>query len=143
MTGNKNLYWLFTIIRNLLSWVGLVVYAGFKYGTFLAAEGAGIVIMFALAIAFAVVMWLRSLKEVAETGYGMAKKLARAVRFGIPLIAGLAATLILKSNIAGIVDILVIGFAGNIAAIPFWMLAYRCSQEYVRDTGINAIIKKL
>lgn len=143
MTGNKNLYWLFTIIRSLLSGVGLVVYAGFKYGTLLATEGAAVVIVFALAIGFAIWMLMRSLKEVAETGYGMAKKIARAVRFGIPLVLGLAATLILNRNIAGIVDILIIGFAGNIAAIPFWILAYRCSNEYIRDTGINAIVKKL
>ena len=56
-------------------------------------------------LAIAQLLWIRSLKRSGETGYGMAKKLA-AVRFGIPLIAGLAATLILNSNIAGIVDIL-------------------------------------
>ena len=143
MTGNKSLYWIFTIIRNLLSWVGLVVYAGFKYGSLLETPGAAIVIVFGLAVGFAIWMIMRSLKEVAETGYGMAKKLARAVRFGVPLVAGLVITLALNSNIAGIVDILVVGFAGNLLAIPFWVLAYRCSNEWIRDTGINAIVKKL
>jgi hypothetical protein len=143
MTGNRGLAIAFGVVKHILSWVGLLVFLGIKYGVYLKVEGAAFVGVFGLGILFAAWMLFRSLKETAETGYALNKKIARAVRALIPLGLVFMMVMALNTNIGGIVDVITFGLAGNIAALPFGILSYRCSQEYIRDTSGNEIVRRL
>lgn len=140
MKNNRGLWFLFGFLQQVASWGVVVVYALIKHGAFVASNG--LVLAFAVALIFAIWMIMRALKETAEHGYGLNKKIARGVRLFIPLIVLLAAVLIINVNLVGIVDIIVIGVVGNLIALPFGVLSYYCSKQYIVDTGMVDLVRK-
>lgn len=138
MKNNKKLWLTFGVIQHIFSWVGLLVYSGFKYGAFVSSNG--LVLAFAFALVFAVWMVLRSLKETADHGFGLSRKIARSIRLFVPLLFALVVVLVINVNLAGMVDILVFGALGNLLAIPFGVLSYYSSKQYIVDTGMVDVV---
>jgi len=138
---NKFLWILFTAIYHILSWGSVLVYAGIKYGAFIMTHS--ILTMFGFGAAVAVVLMLQSLKEIAEHGYGLARRIARSVRKIVPMLALLAFVLLVNINIASFYSIILFTLIANIIAQPFGVLGYRFGPQYIEDTGANRILKKL
>ena len=84
-------------------------------GPFVSSNGLSF-LAFAFALVFAVWMVLRSLKETADHGFGLSRKIARSIRFFVPLLFALVVVLVINVNLAGMVDILVFGALGNLLA---------------------------
>jgi len=141
MKNNKTLWMVFGFLQQIASWGALVIWASIKYGTFIA--GNGLVVTFGVALVFAIWMIMRSLKETSEHGYGLMRKTARGVRGMIPLSILLIAVIIINTNIAGVVSIIIFGVAGNLFAIPIGIISYYCGPQYIEDTGTNRILEKL
>ena len=88
MRNNKTLWLVLGAIYQLLSWGVVVGYSIIKYGSFV--QGNGLAIAGMVGFAFTIWMVMRSLKETAEHGYGLMRKLARSGRMAIPLFIILA-----------------------------------------------------
>lgn len=99
--------------------------------------------IFGLALVVAVVLILQSLKETAEHGYGLARRIARSVRKLIPMLALFGFILLVNKNIADFYDVMLFTLFSNIIAQPFGILGYWFGPQYVEDTGANRILKKL
>lgn len=136
---NKTLYIVFSILKHLLGWVGLLVYTLIKYGAYV-KDTNSIVILFGFSLVLIVWFLLRNLKGVAENGYAMTRELARAARFVVPMIFVFIVVLVLDSNIGGITDIITFFTAGAILGRMCGVVAYRMGPVYVRDCGINRLV---
>ena len=138
---NKTLWILFTAMYHLLSWGSILVYAGIKYGEVIMKHS--ILTMFGFAAILAVVLILQSLKETAEHGYGLSRRIARSVRKIVPMLAIFAFVLLVNTNIANFYNIILFALVANIVAQPFGILGYWFGPQYIEDTGANRILKKL
>ncbi len=138
---NKFLWILFTAMYHILSWGSVLVYAGIKYGAVIMKHS--ILTMFGFGATVAVVLMLQSLKETAEHGYGLARRIARSVRKIVPMLALLAFVLLVNINIASFFSIILFTLIANIIAQPFGVLGYWFGPQYIEDTGANRILKKL
>jgi hypothetical protein len=141
MRNNKTLWLVLGAIYQLLSWGVIVGYSIIKYGSFVA--GSGLAVAGMVAFVFAIWMIMRSLKETSEHGYGLMRRLARSGRMAIPLFIILVIVLVLNKNIAGVVDIITLGVACNLIAMPFGILSYYASPQYTEDTSANRILERL
>lgn len=141
MRDNKALWLAFGVINQALSWGAIVGYSVFKYGGFI--KESGLLVTGIVAFVFAIWLMMRSLKETAEHGYGLMRKIARSVRLAIPLFITLIFVLVVNKNIAGVVDIVTIGVLGNLLAMPFGILSYYAGPQYTEDTSANRILEKL
>ncbi len=141
MRNNKRLWIIFGVIYQILSWGVVVGYSAIKYGSIL--QGNGLAIAAIVGFVFAIWMMMRALKDTAENGYGIMRKLARNGRTAIPLFIILGIVMILNRNIAGIVDVITIGVACNLIAMPFGILSYYAGPQYTEDTSANRILEKL
>lgn len=138
---NKTLWLLFTAMYHLLSWGSILVYAGIEYGAIIVQHS--VLTVFGFAATLAVVLILQSLKETAEHGYGLARRIARSVRKLIPMLALFAFVLLVNINIANFYNVIVFALIANIIAQPFGILGYWFGPQYIEDTGANRILKKL
>jgi len=139
--NNKTIWIVFGILTQIASWGALMVWVCITYGTIIA--GNGIVVSFGVALVFAIWMLMRSLKETAENGYGLIRKTARSTRSLIPLVILLIAVLVINTNIAGMVGVILFGVIGNIVALPLGVISYYASPQYTEDTGTNRILERL
>ena len=138
---NKTLWLTFTGLYHALSWVSILVYAGIKYGEVIVKHS--VLMVFGFALVIAVVLILHSLKETAEHGYGLARRIARSVRKVIPMLALFGFILLVNRNIADFYEVMLFALLANIVAQPFGILGYWFGPQYVEDTGANRILKKL
>ena len=138
---NKTLWLIFTGLYHALSWVSILVYAGIKYGEILIKQS--VLVVFGFALAVAIVLILQSLKETAEHGYGLARRIARSVRKLVPMLVLFGFVLLVNKNIADFYDVILFALIANIVAQPFGVFGYWFGPQYVEDTGANRIIKKL
>lgn len=138
---NKFLWILFTAMYHILSWGSVLVYAGIKYGAVIMTHS--VLAVFGFAAILAIVLILHSLKETAEHGYGLARRVARSVRKIVPMLALTAFVLLVNINIANFFNIILFTLIANIIAQPFGILGYRFGPQYIEDTGANRILKKL
>lgn len=138
---NKFLWILFTAMYHILSWGSVLVYAGIKYGAIITTHS--LLTIFGFAAVVAIVLILQSLKETAEHGYGLARRIARSVRKIVPMLALTAFVLLVNINIANFFNIILFTLVANIIAQPFGVLGYVFGPQYIEDTSGNRILKKL
>ena len=140
MKENKKLWTLFGVLANFFSWGLPLVFVGIVYGAFLFSNSIVIVFGVALIVVFAVIM--RSLKGVAENGYAMNAKVARSFRITVPLMLLVGFVAAVNVGIASLVPLIMVFAIGNILAQPLYVLQYRVSKAYVRDTGVNELLDR-
>ena len=140
MKNNKVLWIVFGVIQHLFSWVSVLIYTIIKYGVFIQSNGFVFAGLFTLA--FAIWMIMRSLKETAKHGYALNAKIARGIRGFIPLVLMVVVVLVLNTNIGGLVNLLLVAGIGNIVALPFGVLSYYASPQYIIDTGMLHLVEK-
>ena len=138
---NKTLWLLFTAIYHVLSWGSILVYAGIEYGEVVVRHS--VLVVFGFAAVLAIVLILQSLKETAEHGYGLARRIARSVRKLAPMLMLFAFVLLVNRNIADFYNVILFALVANIVAQPFGILGYWFGPQYIEDTGANRILKKL
>lgn len=138
---NKTLWLTFTGLYHALSWASILVYACIKYGAVIVKHS--VLMVFGFALVVAVVLILQSLKETAEHGYGLARRIARSVRKIVPMLVLFGFVLLVNRNIADFYDVILFALIANIIAQPFGIFGYWFGPQYVEDTGANRILKKL
>ena len=136
---NKTLWILFTVMTQLLSWVIPVAVVAIEYGAFIMSNS--IVIVFALAIGLALWVILKYLKDVAENGYGLYAKVARSIRFVMPLTIITLLVVIINTGLGAFVPLILVFLIGNILAQPMSVLGYYYGPKYQNDVGINKLLK--
>jgi len=124
------------------------VFLWIKYGTlFRERQGwafvtSGVV----LAIVLAVLWVMNFLKELAETGRPMERKVAREIRFVIPLMVILSVLSVIHFDIGNMVAIIGVSLVANLVAVPLRVVSYRLGKRYEADmASINSLsaIQKL
>jgi heme/copper-type cytochrome/quinol oxidase subunit 2 len=137
---NKTLWILFTVMTQLFSWGIPVAFVAIEYGAFIMSNS--IVIVFALAIGLALWVILKYLKDAAENGYGLYAKVARSIRFVMPLTIITSLVVIVNTGLGAFVPLILVFLIGNILAQPMSVLGYYYGPSYIRDTGINKLVNK-
>lgn len=119
-----------------------VLYAITKYGD-VAQTSAGkitIGVGVALLLGFRYIMY--QLNEIADDGFGMSKKIARELKFIIPLFVLIAMLFVIETNVAGMVDVVRITLILNLFAAPFRIASYRLSKKYENDVGVAKLVAR-
>lgn len=137
---NKKLWIIFTTAAQIFSWVAPLTYVAIEYGVFLMNNS--VVLMFAIGFGIAIWLILKHLKDTAENGYGLFAKVARAIRFVMPLAIITSLVIVINTGLGAFVPVILIFLAGNIIAQPLSVLGYYFGPAYIRDVGINKLVEK-
>jgi len=118
------------LVNHVFAWVVPLVYVYFTYGKILQTKAGSITFFGFIGLS-------------VEEGFGMNKEFAREFRFLIPIFLAVAVLSVLKSNVAGIYDVITFALHSNIAAVPFRLLSYRLSDRYLNDVAPKRAVELL